>query len=78
MQLPQNNALRGLCAAMVEAWRMQGKPNAAILFVVENVTYNICDQVIARHTLHSIFVFYFSCFFCRDFTSFKFVKQIQR
>lgn len=30
---------------MIEAWRMQAKPQAAILFVIEDVTYNICDQV---------------------------------
>lgn len=44
-QLPKNNALSGLCNGMIEAWILQGKPRAAILFVIENVTYNICDQV---------------------------------
>lgn len=29
---------------MVEAWRMQADPQAAILFIVEDITYNICDQ----------------------------------
>lgn len=29
---------------MVEAWNLQSNPNAAILFVIEDVTYNICDQ----------------------------------
>uniref|UniRef100_A0A182N092 Glutathione synthetase n=1 Tax=Anopheles dirus TaxID=7168 RepID=A0A182N092_9DIPT len=42
--LPVNNALSGLCDAMVEAWKLQDRPSAAILFVVEDVTYNICDQ----------------------------------
>lgn len=30
---------------MIEAWNLQNKKNAAILFVIEDVTYNICDQV---------------------------------
>uniref|UniRef100_A0A182W4L8 Glutathione synthetase n=1 Tax=Anopheles minimus TaxID=112268 RepID=A0A182W4L8_9DIPT len=42
--LPENNALSGLCDAMVEAWKLQDRPSAAILFIVEDVTYNICDQ----------------------------------
>lgn len=29
---------------MVEAWNHQANPNAAILFVIEDITYNICDQ----------------------------------
>lgn len=29
---------------MLEAWKLYGKEEAAILFVIENVTYNICDQ----------------------------------
>ncbi|XP_040172227.1 glutathione synthetase-like isoform X2 [Anopheles arabiensis] len=44
VNLPDNKALSGLCDAMVEAWKLQARPSAAILFVVENVTYNICDQ----------------------------------
>lgn len=43
-QLPDNNALSGLCQGMVEAWKLQGSNKAAILFVIEDVTYNICDQ----------------------------------
>lgn len=43
-QLPENNALAGLCDAMVEAWKIAGNPEAGILFVIEDVTYNICDQ----------------------------------
>lgn len=43
-QLPANNALAGLCDGMIEAWRLQDNAAAAILFVVEDVTYNICDQ----------------------------------
>lgn len=29
---------------MVEAWKIIGNTDAAILFVIEDVTYNICDQ----------------------------------
>ncbi|CAO1356974.1 unnamed protein product [Diamesa hyperborea] len=42
--LPENNALSGLCNGMVEAWNIIGDPQAAILFVIEDITYNICDQ----------------------------------
>uniref|UniRef100_A0A0V0G652 Glutathione synthetase n=1 Tax=Triatoma dimidiata TaxID=72491 RepID=A0A0V0G652_TRIDM len=43
-QLPENNALSGYCSGMVEAWRMFNVVEASILFVVEDITYNICDQ----------------------------------
>lgn len=36
--------MAGLCDAMVEAWNIIGNSDAAILFVIEDVTYNICDQ----------------------------------
>ncbi|KAJ8931265.1 hypothetical protein NQ314_015831 [Rhamnusium bicolor] len=42
--MPENNALQGLCQGMLEAWKIYGNPKAAILFVIEDVTYNICDQ----------------------------------
>lgn len=42
--LPENNALSGLCQGMLEAWKMYGNSKAVILFIVEDVTYNICDQ----------------------------------
>lgn len=42
--MPENKALSGLCDAMVESWKIVGNPEAAILFVIEDVTYNICDQ----------------------------------
>lgn len=29
---------------MLEAWKIYGKEKAAVLFIVEDVTYNICDQ----------------------------------
>lgn len=42
--LPENNALQGLCEGMLEAWKLYGSTSAVILFIVEDVTYNICDQ----------------------------------
>ncbi|KAK4884541.1 hypothetical protein RN001_000812 [Aquatica leii] len=42
--LPDNNALNGLCEGMLEAWKIYGKQDASILFIVEDITYNICDQ----------------------------------
>ncbi|XP_045461190.1 glutathione synthetase-like isoform X2 [Harmonia axyridis] len=44
VNLPENNALQGLCGGMIEAWKIYGNENAAILFVIEEVTINICDQ----------------------------------
>ncbi|XP_045126156.1 glutathione synthetase-like isoform X2 [Portunus trituberculatus] len=42
--LPENDALAGLCGGMIAAWDAYGCPKAVILFIVEDVTYNICDQ----------------------------------
>ncbi|XP_044263863.1 glutathione synthetase-like isoform X3 [Tribolium madens] len=42
--LPENNALEGLCSGMIEAWKIYGKPEAVIMFLIEDITYNICDQ----------------------------------
>lgn len=42
--------MAGLCNAMIEAWNLKANPNAAILFVIEDITYNICDQVIVIFT----------------------------
>ncbi|GLV39684.1 Glutathione synthetase 2 [Carabus blaptoides fortunei] len=42
--LPENTALQGLCDGMIQAWKLYNNPQAVVLFVVENVSYNICDQ----------------------------------
>uniref|UniRef100_A0A8D9EKN9 Glutathione synthetase n=1 Tax=Cacopsylla melanoneura TaxID=428564 RepID=A0A8D9EKN9_9HEMI len=42
--LPENRALSGLCEGMIEAWTLFNDPKAIILFLIEDVTYNICDQ----------------------------------
>lgn len=42
--MPENLALSGLCGAMVEAWNIFGDANAVIMFLIEDVSYNICDQ----------------------------------
>ncbi|XP_026728389.1 glutathione synthetase-like isoform X1 [Trichoplusia ni] len=42
--MPENKALSGLCAGITEAYDLFGVPSAVILFVVEEVSYNICDQ----------------------------------
>ncbi|XP_017780713.1 PREDICTED: glutathione synthetase-like isoform X1 [Nicrophorus vespilloides] len=44
VNLPENGALQGLCGGMLEAYKIYGKEEAVIMFVVEDVTYNICDQ----------------------------------
>lgn len=42
--LPENNALAELCGGMISAWEAYKCPEAVILFVIEDITYNICDQ----------------------------------
>jgi len=43
-QPPENLALEGLCGGMLKAWEIYAQPKAVILFIVEDVTYNVCDQ----------------------------------
>ncbi|XP_032691229.1 glutathione synthetase-like [Odontomachus brunneus] len=42
--IPENNSLTGFCNGLVEAWKIYNNKEAIILFIVEDVTYNICDQ----------------------------------
>ncbi|XP_026750424.2 glutathione synthetase-like isoform X3 [Galleria mellonella] len=42
--MPENRALSGLCSGIIEAYDLFGIPSAVVLFVVEEVSYNICDQ----------------------------------
>ncbi|EEB12574.1 glutathione synthetase, putative [Pediculus humanus corporis] len=42
--LPSNDALSGICLGMLDAWKIYNNPFAVILFIVEDRTYNICDQ----------------------------------
>ncbi|CAH0717699.1 unnamed protein product, partial [Brenthis ino] len=42
--MPENRALSGLCSGIIEAYDLFGVSSAVILFVVEEVSYNICDQ----------------------------------
>ncbi|XP_014278447.1 glutathione synthetase isoform X2 [Halyomorpha halys] len=42
--IPVNIALSKLCEGLIEAWRHYNVESAVILFVVEEVTFNICDQ----------------------------------
>ncbi|XP_050552383.1 glutathione synthetase [Spodoptera frugiperda] len=67
--MPENKALSGLCSGITDAYDLFGVPDAVILFVVEEVSYNICDQrfhefeiaekrpdiMIHRKTLNEIF-----------------------
>lgn len=45
IQLPQNKALSGICNGLIKAWEIQKNPTAVILIVIEDITFNICDQV---------------------------------
>ncbi|XP_014477401.1 PREDICTED: glutathione synthetase-like isoform X2 [Dinoponera quadriceps] len=42
--IPENNSLTGFCNGLTTAWKLYNNKEAIILFVVEDVTYNICDQ----------------------------------
>ena len=42
--MPENDALSGLSGGLVEAWKIYDKPEAVIMFLIEDVTFNICDQ----------------------------------
>lgn len=42
--MPENRALSGLCSGIIEAYDLFGVPSAVVLFVVEEISYNICDQ----------------------------------
>ncbi|XP_063388103.1 glutathione synthetase-like isoform X4 [Cydia fagiglandana] len=67
--MPENKALSGLCSGIIEAYDLFGVPGSVALFVVEEVSYNICDQrfhefeisetrpdiIIYRKTLNEIF-----------------------
>lgn len=39
---------------MLEAWKIYGNPKAVILFIVEDVTYNICDQRFHEFKIHEL------------------------
>lgn len=43
-RMPDNKALSGLCSGITEAFDLFGSADAVVLFVVEEVSYNICDQ----------------------------------
>lgn len=42
--LPDNLALSGLCGGMVKAWELANNPKGVIMFIIEDISYNICDQ----------------------------------
>jgi glutathione synthetase len=42
--IPENNALSGLAGALISAWKLYKQPKSVIMFLVEDVTYNVCDQ----------------------------------
>ncbi|XP_037938255.1 glutathione synthetase-like isoform X2 [Teleopsis dalmanni] len=43
-RMPKNDALAGLCDGMIKAWEIYANPKAVIMFIIEDVSYNICDQ----------------------------------
>ncbi|KAG7203774.1 hypothetical protein KM043_013796 [Ampulex compressa] len=52
--IPENNALTGLSNGLVRAWTLYNNNEAVMLFVVENVTYNICDQRFIEFEIRSL------------------------
>lgn len=52
--IPDNNGLTGLCEGMLDAWKIYGKFSAVILFLVEDITYNISDQRMHEFEIHRL------------------------
>ncbi|KAL9873870.1 glutathione synthetase-like isoform X2 [Glossina fuscipes] len=44
LSMPENRALSGICDGMIRAWQIYNNPCAIILFLIEDISYNICDQ----------------------------------
>ncbi|XP_076641100.1 glutathione synthetase [Halictus rubicundus] len=42
--IPENNPITGLCKGLTHSWKLYNNKQAVILFIVEDVTYNISDQ----------------------------------
>ena len=46
--------VQGLAGALVEAWRLYNVPSSVILFIIEDVTYNICVQRFHEFEIRSL------------------------
>ncbi|XP_054004515.1 glutathione synthetase-like [Hylaeus anthracinus] len=42
--LPRNEPNKAICEGLTHAWKLYNNEKSVILFVVETITYNICDQ----------------------------------
>ncbi|CAB0011585.1 unnamed protein product [Nesidiocoris tenuis] len=52
--MPDNDALNLMCLGIVRAWEHYGNDNAIVIFLVEDVTFNICDQRFMEYQLKII------------------------
>ncbi|XP_074109210.1 glutathione synthetase [Cotesia typhae] len=52
--IPENNSTVGFASGLTEAWKIYNNKESVILFVVEEITYNICDQRVIEHAIHDI------------------------
>nr|XP_034189717.1 glutathione synthetase-like isoform X1 [Osmia lignaria] len=52
--IPENNPISGLCKGLTHAWKLYNNNECVILFVVENITYNVCDQRFHEFEIHKI------------------------
>ncbi|XP_008552792.1 glutathione synthetase [Microplitis demolitor] len=52
--IPDNNSAAGFASGLTEAWKIYNNKESVILFVVEEITYNICDQRVIEHAIHDI------------------------
>lgn len=52
--IPENDPINGLSRGLTRAWEMYNVEKAIILFVVESITYNICDQRFHEFEVHKI------------------------
>ncbi|CAG0912678.1 unnamed protein product [Notodromas monacha] len=53
-QLPLNTSMRDVNVGLVRAWELYNVETAYVLFVVEETTYNICDQRLTQFQLHKM------------------------
>ncbi|XP_012532759.1 glutathione synthetase isoform X2 [Monomorium pharaonis] len=54
-QIPENNALVGFCKGLILAWELYNNLEAVILFIVEDVTYNISDQRLHEFQIRQLY-----------------------
>ncbi|CAB4055176.1 GSS [Lepeophtheirus salmonis] len=52
--LPKNTTLENIASSMIQAWKVYGSSMSVILFIVEDITYNICDQRLLQFKIQEL------------------------